>query len=232
IAMIFQEPMTALNPVYRIGDQIAEAVMRHRALDRRGAMALAVETLEKVGVPEPALRARAYPHELSGGLRQRAMIAMALALGPQLLIADEPTTALDVTIQAQILDLLRRLLAETVPKPALIFITHDLGVVSDLADRVLVFYAGRVVEEGPVDAVFDAPRHPYTRGLIDSAPQPGRRARLRAIEGSVPDPLALPPGCAFAPRCPLAQGLCHSQPPVLRPTETGRSACHRWSELA
>ncbi|MDA1155712.1 MAG: dipeptide/oligopeptide/nickel ABC transporter permease/ATP-binding protein [Proteobacteria bacterium] len=232
IAMIFQEPMTALNPVYRIGYQIAEAVMQHRDIDARAAWALAVETLDKVGVPEPALRARAYPHELSGGLRQRAMIAMALALEPKILIADEPTTALDVTIQAQILDLLRRLMAESEARPAMVFITHDLGVVAEIADRVMVFYAGRVVEEGTVAEVFTHPCHPYTRGLLDSAPIAGKGGRLRAIDGAVPNPLKLPPGCAFAPRCPLARDICRSQAPDLIDTTTGHSRCHFWQEVA
>ena len=232
IAMIFQEPMTALNPVHRIGDQISEAILQHRDLTRTQARALAVETLKKVGVPEPALRARAYPHELSGGLRQRAMIAMALALEPQLLIADEPTTALDVTIQAQILDLMRRLLAESESKPALIFITHDLGVVSEVADRVMVFYAGCVVEEGPVAEIFAEPHHPYTRGLLESAPRSGVHGRLRAIEGTVPSPLALPPGCAFAPRCPHASDRCRDTAPALEATdEARRVSCWNWREV-
>lgn len=231
IAMIFQEPMTALNPVHRIGDQIVEAVMQHRDIDRKEAWALAVETLEKVGVPEPALRVRAFPHELSGGLRQRAMIAMALVLEPQVLIADEPTTALDVTIQAQILDLLRRLLDASASRPAMVFITHDLGVVEEIADRVMVFYAGRVVEEGAVADVFAQPRHPYTRGLLDSAPTPGSSGRLRAIEGAVPNPLDLPTGCAFSPRCPLAREICHTDEPVLVETEKSRSRCHFWKEV-
>ena len=231
IAMIFQEPMTALNPVYRIGDQIVEAVLHHRPLDRKAAWDLAVETLDKVGVPEPALRAKAYPHELSGGLRQRAMIAMALVLEPQILIADEPTTALDVTIQAQILDLLKRLLEDSATRPAMVFITHDLGVVAEIADRVMVFYAGKVVEEGTVAEVFEHPRHPYTRGLLDSAPTPGAAERLRAIEGAVPNPLALPPGCAFAPRCALAHEVCTARAPLLTETGTGRSRCHRWQEV-
>lgn len=232
IAMIFQEPMTALNPVYRIGDQIVEAVLHHRDLTRDAARQLAVDTLDKVGVPEPAQRAKAYPHELSGGLRQRAMIAMAVALEPQILIADEPTTALDVTIQAQILALLKRLLDESASRPAMVFITHDLGVVSEIADRVMVFYAGRVLEEGSVAAIFAAPRHPYTRGLLDSAPAPGAEGRLRAIEGTVPNPLDLPPGCAFAPRCPLATEICRTSPPALMKTDHGRSRCHHWEESA
>ncbi len=232
IAMIFQEPMTALNPVYSIADQIAEAVLQHRDISRDEAYNLAVDTLDKVGVPEPGLRARAYPHELSGGLRQRAMIAMAVALEPQVLIADEPTTALDVTIQAQILVLLKRLLDESTSRPAMIFITHDLGVVAEIADRVMVFYAGRVVEEGRVDSVFAAPRHPYTRGLLDSAPEPGTQERLRTIDGAVPNPLDLPPGCAFVPRCPLASEDCRKEAPSLYFTGQGLSRCHRWREVA
>jgi len=233
IAMIFQEPMSALNPVYRIGTQIVEGAMHHRGMSRNEAWALAIEMLDKVGVPEPALRARAYPHELSGGLRQRAMIAMALALQPRLLIADEPTTALDVTIQAQILELLRNILADSVPKPAMIFITHDLGVVSELADRISVFYAGRVVEEGPVDEIFANPAHPYTRGLLESAPQPGSHGRLREIEGTVPNPLDLPAGCAFAPRCPHSKEQCQIEMPALEAIAAGRATrCWLWRDLA
>ncbi len=232
IAMIFQEPMTALNPVHRIGDQIIEAVLQHRNINRREAWSLAVKTLDKVGVPEPALRARAYPHELSGGLRQRAMIAMALVLEPRILIADEPTTALDVTIQAQILDLLSRLLDASASRPAMVFITHDLGVVREIADRVMVFYAGKVVEEGAVADVFARPRHPYTRGLLDSAPAPGRAERLRAISGSVPDPLDLPAGCAFSPRCPLARETCRASIPEFVETGQGRSRCFFWEHVS
>ncbi len=232
IAMIFQEPMTALNPVYRIGDQIAETLQRHRKLDRAEAWGEAVEMLQKVGVPEPALRVRAFPHELSGGLRQRAMIAMALVLRPRLIIADEPTTALDVTIQAQILELLRRLLAESDPKPALAFITHDLGVVAEIADRIVVFYAGQAVEEGLVHDVFDSPRHPYTRGLLDSVPSSSSSGSLRAIEGTVPRPYDRITGCAFAPRCPLARERCRTvEPPMIDAGAGRRSRCHYWQEV-
>jgi oligopeptide/dipeptide ABC transporter ATP-binding protein len=233
IAMIFQEPMTALNPVYRIGDQIVEAISCHREVSRAEAHRIAVDMLARVGIPDPDRRIHAYPHELSGGMRQRAMIAMALVLDPALIIADEPTTALDVTIQAQILELLKQLQADSQPPLALLFVTHNLGVVAEIADRVMVIYAGQCVEEGPVGAVFASPRHPYTRGLLDSMPVPGKRTRLKAIEGTVPSPFERPEGCTFAPRCPLAQARCRASRPELEGVAAGRrSRCFFWREVA
>ena len=227
MAMIFQEPMTALNPAFTIGNQIAEGVERHRGGGRRAARARALEMLEKVGIPAARSRLDAYPHQLSGGMRQRAMIAMALANDPQLVIADEPTTALDVTIQAQVLDLIRTLQRDT--GTALILITHDLGVVAEVADRVAVMYAGRIVEDGPVGAIFDDPQHPYTVGLMGSLPglEGGRGARLATIPGMVPAPETMPQGCRFADRCPFAIPRC-AEAPALRALAPGhRVACHR-----
>jgi oligopeptide/dipeptide ABC transporter ATP-binding protein len=210
IALIFQEPMTALNPVFTVGDQIAETLLVHGRAGRRDADVRAVDLLEAVRIPEAATRARDYPHQLSGGMRQRVLIAMAIACKPSLVIADEPTTALDVTIQAQILDLLREMKARF--SLSLLLITHDLGVVAGTADRVAVMYAGRIVEEGPVRDIFASPRHPYTRGLLAS--MPGRtRGRLQAIEGTVPVLGALPSGCAFHPRCPDRLDVCTTAPP-------------------
>ena len=216
LAMVFQDPMTSLNPVMRIGDQIGEAIAVHGgARSRRAARGRAVELLERVGITPADARAREYPHQLSGGMRQRVMVAMALANGPQVLIADEPTTALDVTTQAQILELLGELQREM--GLALVIVTHDLGVVAGLADRVVVMYAGRVVEEGPVDAVYGASGHPYTRGLLASVPRRGHaRGELVAIRGTPPDPARLPSGCAFHPRCPLAEDQCRVEIPELR----------------
>ena len=215
ISMIFQEPMTSLNPVLTIGRQVAEVLVLHRGLSEREALAQAVEGLRKVQISEPERRARQYPHELSGGMRQRVMIAMALACGPRLLIADEPTTALDVTIQAQILDLMHTLQSET--GTAIILITHDLGVVAEVADEVVVMYAGRIVERAPVQLLFDAPQHPYTVGLLGSIPRlDGQRARLASIEGQVPNPLQPPTGCSFAERCPFADAHCRAAAPALR----------------
>ena len=215
IAMIFQEPMTSLNPVLTIGDQIAEAVRAHQIISRRAARARAVELLERVGLPDPRTAVSEYPHRLSGGMRQRAMIAMALACRPAVLIADEPTTALDVTTQAQILDLLRSLQRET--GMALLLITHDLGVASEIADRAAVMYAGQIVEEASVPGIFDAPRHPYTEGLIRSVPDPDRPVRrLEPIRGSVPSATDWPDGCRFAPRCPYAWDRCEMEPPALQ----------------
>ena len=227
MAMIFQEPMTALNPVQRIGDQIAEAQLVHGKAGRRAAWETAVTLLDRVGVPDAARRARDYPHRLSGGMRQRATVAMALAGDPALLIADEPTTALDVTVQAQILDLLAGLGRDR--GMAMLFISHDLGAVSEIADDVAVMYAGRIVERGPVRAVLESPRHPYTAGLLATLPRLGRSpARLPAIPGNVPDLAALPSGCAFADRCPRAVADCRRTPPTLETLESGRAvACLR-----
>jgi peptide/nickel transport system ATP-binding protein len=205
ISMIFQEPMTSLNPVMTIGRQIGESLVLHEGLSRRAALGRSAELLQLVGIPEPAQRAREYPHQLSGGMRQRAMIAMALACRPRVLIADEPTSALDVTIQAQILELIGRLQREL--GTAMIMITHDLGVVAEIAERVIVMYAGRKVEEAAVGELFARPLHPYTRGLMNSIPR-GAAARLQEIPGMVPALSDLPPGCAFAPRCPLADERC------------------------
>jgi len=220
IAMIFQEPMTSLNPVFTVGDQIAEAIQRHQGLDSRQAWQKAVDMLRQVGIPSPEHRAHEYPHQLSGGMRQRVMIAMALSCHPALLIADEPTTALDVTIQAQILDLMRRLKEET--GMSILLITHDMGVVAEMAKRVVVMYAGQVVEQAKVEDLFARPLHPYTDGLLRSIPRPGRRGqRLHVIEGSVPDPARLPTGCRFHPRCPVATDRCRSEPPVLQEWSDG-----------
>ncbi len=215
LAMIFQEPMTSLNPAFTVGDQIVEAVRRHRGGTRAAAKARAIEMLKRVRIPAPERRFSDYPHKLSGGMRQRVMIAMALACDPELLIADEPTTALDVTIQAQVLDLMRKLRAET--GAAIMLITHDLGVVAEMADRVIVMYAGQIVEEAPVGDLFARPEHPYTVGLLGSIPRlDKKRGRLPAIEGTVPSPLAMPMGCRFAPRCPFADDRCRAEPPALR----------------
>jgi peptide/nickel transport system ATP-binding protein len=211
VALIFQEPMTALNPVFTIGDQIEETLIVHGAARRRAARQRAIELLGAVSIPEPERRVRDYPHQLSGGLRQRALIAMALACNPSVLIADEPTTALDVTIQAQILDLLRDLKKQF--GLALLLITHDLGVVAEMADRVAVMYAGRIVEEAPVRELFHDPRHPYTQGLLASIPGGSRGSRLAAIQGTVPPLGQLPPGCPFAPRCPKRFEPCDKAVP-------------------
>jgi peptide/nickel transport system ATP-binding protein len=224
IAMIYQDPMTSLNPVFTMGEQIAEAVRLHRGDSNASAWKRAVEMLRLVGIPDPDRVARAYPHQLSGGMRQRGVIGMALACDPRLLIADEPTTALDVTIQAQILDLLRRLQGEL--GTAIILITHDLGVIADLVDDVVVMYAGKVVEHAPVRWLFADPQHPYTRGLLRSMPSlETREHRLRTIEGTVPPAFAMPPGCRFNPRCGLVRGVCREQEPVLGPAGHGQAAC-------
>jgi peptide/nickel transport system ATP-binding protein len=222
IAMVFQEPMTAQNPVMRIGAQIEEAICAHDAALNAGELRRRMlEALRRAAVPEPEARAVQFPHQLSGGLRQRAMIAMALAGGPRLLIADEPTTALDVTVQKQILDLLDRLRREL--KLGLLFITHDLGVVAQVADRVAVMYAGRIVEEGPARKVLQAPRHPYTQGLLAASPTL-ERGRLTPIPGTVPQLTALPPGCAFEPRCAVRGAECTRGVPELRNASSGHAA--------
>ncbi len=223
ISMIFQEPMTSLNPVYTIGSQIAEAVRLHQKLPHPEALERSLEMLKRVGIPAPERRLHEYPHQLSGGMRQRAMIAMALACNPALLIADEPTTALDVTIQAQILDLMGELKAEL--STAIILITHDLGVIAESAARVVVMYAGKVVEEADVLRLFDAPLHPYTAGLLQAIPRidqrQAKKERLREIKGVVPIPSRLPPGCPFHPRCPEALPICSQEAPRLKAAEEG-----------
>ncbi|HUP10449.1 MAG TPA: ABC transporter ATP-binding protein [Caldimonas sp.] len=227
MAMIFQEPMTSLNPAYTVGEQIVEALVRHRRITRTEAARRAIDALERVRIPAPAERFHEYPHRLSGGMRQRAMIAMALACEPRLLIADEPTTALDVTVQAQILELMKALQQET--GMALVLITHDLGVVAEVADDVAVMYAGRIVERAPVGALFTAPEHPYTVGLLGSIPRLDvERTRLAAIEGQVPNPLAPPPGCRFEPRCPFGDAGCRAAEPGLREVGAAhRAACRK-----
>ena len=234
ISMIFQEPMTSLNPVYTVGEQIAESLVLHQGLNKREGLDRAVDMLEKVQIPSPAKRAGEYPHQLSGGMRQRAMIAMALACSPEILIADEPTTALDVTIQAQILDLMAGLQEEF--DSAIIMITHDLGVIAQIAKRIVVMYAGKVVEEGTNLEIFEEARHPYTKGLLRSIPRLGERSkkgrqRLYEIEGIVPSLYALPEGCVFSPRCPQAMDICRKQLPTL--TEAGPTHQVRcWLESA
>ncbi|MCA0301987.1 MAG: ABC transporter ATP-binding protein [Proteobacteria bacterium] len=227
LAMIFQEPMTSLNPSYTIGDQIMEAIQRHQGLAAAEARARAIDMLRLVRIPSPEKRVDDYPHKLSGGMRQRAMIAMALACGPQLLIADEPTTALDVTIQAQILDLLRGLRRET--GTAIILITHDLGVVAEMADDVAVMYAGQIVERAPVASLFARPEHPYTVGLLGSIPRlDEKRERLPSIEGRVPDMTRPPAGCRFAARCPFVEPACRATMPELVEVAPGHlSRCRR-----
>ena len=225
IAMIFQEPMTSLNPVYKIGEQIAESVRHHEGLNKKEAAARALEMLELVGIPEPARRASDYPHQLSGGMRQRVMIGMALACNPKLLVADEPTTALDVTIQAQILELMAEL-GERLGM-SILLITHDLGVVAEMCDDVAVMYAGRIVESGPVADVFNSPQHPYTEALLQSIPMLGttQAEPLRVIRGTVPSPLDWPKGCRFQPRCDYAFDRCVEVDPPLYPVPPQSSAC-------
>jgi peptide/nickel transport system ATP-binding protein len=230
--MVFQESMTSLNPAFTIGDQIAETVRVHRGLGRRAALDRAVEVLDLVGIPSPRERVHAYPHEFSGGMRQRAAIAMALACEPRLLIADEPTTALDVTVQAQVLTLLRELQQRF--GMAMLFITHNLGVVADICDRVAVMYAGQIVEIATAEQLFARPGHPYTDGLLRAMPQLGRRGeRLAVVPGVPPMPWAMPAGCRFHPRCPHEQPICRAAPPRLDELDQGRqSRCVRAKALA
>jgi peptide/nickel transport system ATP-binding protein len=222
ISMIFQEPMTSLNPVFKVEDQIAEVFRVHRDMSRSAAADAAVEMLAKVGIPSPEKRAKDYPHQMSGGMRQRVMIAMALACDPKLMLADEPTTALDVTIQAQILELMNEIKAEK--GTGIILITHDLGVVAEMADRVAVMYTGKIVEEATADSLFASPQHPYTMGLIESIPRIDEgikgKSRLHVIEGMVPDMRQLPAGCTFQDRCPEVQAIC-KEPPALEKKSTG-----------
>jgi oligopeptide/dipeptide ABC transporter ATP-binding protein len=221
ISMIFQEPMTSLNPVYTIGDQIAEAIVLHQGLSYKDALEKATEMLRLVGIPLPERRIKEYPHQLSGGMRQRVMIAMALSCNPKLLIADEPTTALDVTIQAQILELMKKLKKEL--GMAIMMITHDLGVVAEMCERVVVMYGGKVVEEGDAVSIFKSPVHPYTEGLLKSVPRMDEEVEiLHVIEGVVPNPLHLPSGCRFHPRCPVAIDKCKEQEPQFEQIAPGR----------
>jgi oligopeptide/dipeptide ABC transporter ATP-binding protein len=231
ISMIFQEPMTSLNPVLKIGEQIAEAARLHKDMDRQESWKWAVEMLRMVQIPGPGSRSRQYPHKFSGGMRQRAMIAMALSCNPRLILADEPTTALDVTIQAQIMSLMQRLKEEF--KTSIVLITHDLGVIAEMASRVIVMYAGKVVEEAPVKELFKDPRHPYTQGLLGSIPVIGRKQqtgrRLQEIAGIVPSPAEMPQGCRFNPRCGKAVEPCsQKEPPMVRLAEHRRVSC--WLE--
>jgi oligopeptide/dipeptide ABC transporter ATP-binding protein len=222
IAMIFQEPMTSLNPVFTVGDQVSEAILQHKKVGKKEAWGQALELLIKVGIPSPEDRIHRYPHELSGGMKQRVMIAMALSCNPKLLIADEPTTALDVTIQAQILDLLQKLQKDI--HMGILLVTHNLGVVAEIGDHVAVMYAGKIVEEADVRSLFKNPKHPYTTGLLESVPKPARRSRLTPIEGTVPDPSNFPKGCRFSTRCKSVMDCCHAEEPPLKEVEKGHTA--------
>jgi len=228
VAMIFQDPLSALNPVHKIGDQVVEMIKSHQKIGEKAAMVKAIELLDLVGIPQPEARARQYPHEFSGGMRQRVMIAMAIANDPEVLIADEPTTALDVTVQAQILDVLQNIRREM--DTAIVLITHDLGVVARVADRVQVMYAGRPVERGTVHDIFDHSKHPYTRGLLSSVAAIGRK-RLTPIPGAPPNMISPPSGCAFRPRCPHSDERCAEALPVLRRMGDLETACIRAEEL-
>ncbi|GGP52129.1 ABC transporter ATP-binding protein [Streptomyces melanogenes] len=230
MAMIFQDALSSLNPVLSVGAQLGEMYSVHRGMSRADAKAKAVELMDRVRIPAAKERVGQYPHQFSGGMRQRIMIAMAMALEPALIIADEPTTALDVTVQAQVMDLLAELQREM--NMGLILITHDLGVVADVADRIAVMYAGRIVEEAPVHEIYKAPAHPYTRGLLDSIPRLDQKGQeLYAIKGLPPNLMHIPSGCAFHPRCPMAQDVCRTDvPPLANVSEGRRSACHFWKE--
>ncbi|APS19395.1 MULTISPECIES: ABC transporter ATP-binding protein [Streptomyces] len=230
MAMIFQDALSSLNPVLTVGQQLGEMFVVHRGMSRKDAKAKAVELMDRVRIPAAKERVGQYPHQFSGGMRQRIMIAMAMALEPSLIIADEPTTALDVTVQAQVMDLLAELQREL--NMGLILITHDLGVVADVADKIAVMYAGRIVETAPVHEIYKAPAHPYTKGLLQSIPRLDQKGReLYAIKGLPPNLTRIPPGCAFNPRCPMARDVCRSDvPPLYEVDEQRRSACHFWKE--
>jgi oligopeptide/dipeptide ABC transporter ATP-binding protein len=232
VSMIFQEPMTSLNPVFTVGDQISEAILAHKKVSAAQARQETIGLLQQVGIPQPEQRYKAYPHEMSGGMRQRVMIAMALSCQPELIICDEPTTALDVTIQAQILELLKQLKRQR--NTALLLITHDLGVIAEMAEEVAVMYAGKIVEQADVVTLFKQPKHPYTQGLLSSIPmlQTDRTTRLNVISGTVPNLLRLPAGCRFAPRCPYAMAICREREPELMPNEKTQVACWLYQEGA
>lgn len=230
ISMVTQDPMTSLNPVYRVGNQIMEAIAYHQTLKKKDLQRKVVEMMKLVHIPSSEVRAREYPHQFSGGMRQRVMIAMALSLQPDLLIADEPTTALDVTIQAQILRLMKEI--QKVFGTAIIFITHDLGIVANMCDRVAVMYAGQILEQADVRTIFHSPRHPYTQGLMNSIPKLGeKKERLQAITGQPPDLGSLPAGCRFSPRCPYALSICHQEEPLIETISDGHEIrCFRWRQ--